>query len=87
MSQDQLAQLQWLVLGATGLVSVFMGALMHRTHFCTMGAVSDAVVMQNYDRLRQWALALVVALLGFGAMALTGLISPLKSIYATPAVF
>ena len=87
MSQDQLAQLQWLVLAATGLVSVFLGALMHRTHFCTMGAVSDAVVMQNFDRLRQWALALVVASLGFGAMSLAGLVSPLKSIYATPAVF
>ena len=87
MTQDQLAQLQWMVLGATGLVSVFLGALMHRTHFCTMGAVSDVVVMQNFDRLRQWALALVVALLGFGGMTFAGLISPLKSIYATPAVY
>lgn len=87
MTQDQLAQLQWMVLGATGLVSVFLGALMHRTHFCTMGAVSDAVVMQNFDRLRQWALALAVAFMGFGLMSFLGLISPLKSIYATPAVY
>ena len=87
MTQDQLAQLQWMVLGATGLVSVFFGALMHRTHFCTMGAVSDAVVMQNFDRLRQLALALVVASLGFGGMTLAGLISPLKSVYATPVIY
>lgn len=87
MTQDQLAQLQWMVLGATGLVSVFLGALMHRTHFCTMGAVSDAVVMQNFDRLRQWALALVVSLMGFGVLSFAGLISPLNSIYATPAIY
>ena len=66
MTQDQLAQLQWMVLAATGLVSTLFGAIMHRTHFCTMGAVSDAVIMGSNDRLRQWALALAVATLGFG---------------------
>lgn len=41
-----------------------------------MGAVSDAVVMENFDRLRQWALALAVAVLGFGCMTYAGLINP-----------
>ena len=83
MNESQIVHLQWLVLGSTAVVSLFLGALFHRSHFCTMGAVSDAVIMENFDRLRQWALALAVAILGFGGMAYAGLINPLKSIYAT----
>jgi Cu/Ag efflux pump CusA len=30
-----------------------------------MGAVSDAILMGSMTRMRQWALALVVAMLGF----------------------
>ena len=83
MTEPQLAHLQWLVLSSTAVVSLFLGALFHRSHFCTMGAVSDAVIMENFDRLRQWALALAVAIFGFGCMAYAGLINPLQSIYAT----
>jgi uncharacterized membrane protein YedE/YeeE len=83
MSELELANLQWVVLSAVALISVFFGALLHRTHFCTMGAVSDMVVMENFDRLRQWALALAVAVLGFGCMTSLGLISPLQTMYAT----
>ena len=87
MTQDQLAQLHWMVLAATGLVSALLGAIMHRSHFCTMGAVSDAVLMGSFTRLRQWALAVAVASLGFGALTLAGLISPLQSVYAVPHVY
>jgi uncharacterized membrane protein YedE/YeeE len=87
MSQDQLGQLHWMVLAATGVVTLLFGALMHRTHFCTMGAITDAVVMGSFDRLRQWALALAVAILGFGCLSLAGLISPLQSVYSSPRIF
>ena len=87
MSELELAQLQWVVLSAVALVSVFFGALLHRTHFCTMGAVSDMVVMENFDRLRQWALALAVAVFGFGCMTFLGLVSPLQTMYATKDLF
>ena len=87
MTEVQLAQLQWLVLGLAGILSTLLGALLHRSHFCTMGAVSDAVVMGSFDRMRQWALALSVAILGFGAMTYLELITPLKSAYATGVVF
>ena len=83
MDATQLAQLHWTVLGCAGLVSLCLGVVMHRSHFCTMGAVSDAVIMGNFDRLRQWALALAVALVGFGLMSYWELITPLQSIYAT----
>ena len=81
MDAPQLAQLQLLVLGSAGLISFSFGWVLHRTHFCTMGAVSDAVIMGSFDRLRQWALAIVVAILGFGFMSYAGLISPLNTIY------
>lgn len=86
MTPDQLAQLHWMVLGATALASIFLGSLLQRTHFCTMGAVSDAVIMGSFHRLRQWALALVVATIGFGVMTFLKLISPLQSVYATGSV-
>jgi uncharacterized membrane protein YedE/YeeE len=83
MNELQLAQLQWTVLAATAFVSLFLGVLLHRSHFCTMGAVSDMVVMENFDRLRQWALALAVAVFGFACMTYAGPINPLQSMYAT----
>jgi hypothetical protein len=57
-------------------LSLATGVLIHRGHFCTMGAISDWVLMRNATRLRQWALALAVAILGFGAMAWAGWIEP-----------
>lgn len=81
MDAAQLDQLQLTVWGSAGLVSFLFGWVLHRTHFCTMGAVSDAVIMGSFDRLRQWALAIAVAILGFGLMSYAGLISPLNTIY------
>lgn len=81
MDTHPLAQLQLTVLALAGGLSFVLGWVLHRTHFCTMGAVSDAVIMGSFDRLRQWALAVVVAVLGFGLMSAAGLVSPLHSIY------
>ncbi|NBX14389.1 MAG: hypothetical protein EBR17_04505 [Betaproteobacteria bacterium] len=85
MDDAQLAHLQTLVLMAVGLMSIFFGALLQRSHFCTMGAVSDIVVMSDWTRMRQWVLAIAVAILGFGCMTFAGWITPLKTIYATPS--
>lgn len=81
MDIAQLAQLQLVVLAAAGAVSLCFGWVLHRTHFCTMGAVSDAVIMGSFNRLRQWALAIAVAALGFGLMGYAGLVSPLNTFY------
>jgi uncharacterized protein len=64
--------------------SFVFGAIAQRTHFCTMGAVSDVVNMGDYTRLRQWALAAGVAMLGFWALALAGLVDPGKTLYSSP---
>jgi uncharacterized membrane protein YedE/YeeE len=72
------------VLWAAFTLSFLFGAIAQRTHFCTMGAVSDAVTMGDYTRLRQWALAAGVAMLGFWALAATGQVDPAKTLYSSP---
>ena len=64
-------------LSATILVAVFLlaavlGFVMRETRFCTMGAISDVVYLQDWGRVRQWAMAVGVAMLGFTALALWG---------------
>ncbi len=72
------------VLGFSFALAVLAGVLIHRRHFCTMGALSDLFVMGDALRLRQWALAVAVAMVGFGSMTALGWISPLHTIYAAP---
>jgi uncharacterized membrane protein YedE/YeeE len=56
----------------------------NKTHFCTMGAVSDWVNMGDLSRMRMWLLAIAVALLGSSALHLAGLVDLSKSIYPSP---
>ena len=51
------------VLIAAGLISGLLGVVMNRSHFCTMGALSDWFNMSDFGRLRQWLAALVSAIL------------------------
>ncbi|HED35678.1 MAG TPA: YeeE/YedE family protein [Gammaproteobacteria bacterium] len=53
----------------TVLLSVFaiafiMGAIVNKTNFCTMGAVSDLVNINDTGRMRAWLFAIAVALAG-----------------------
>ena len=79
---EQLQLQTALVLGLTFLLATLTGVLFHRSHFCTMGAISDGVVMGDFTRARQWVLAIAVAALGFGLMAWLGWIDPSKTLYA-----
>ena len=69
------------VLWATFAITFLLGAIMQKTGFCTMGAISDAFIMSSWDRLRQWFLAIGVAIVGYALMSYCGLIDPLKSFY------
>jgi len=82
-SADEVQQLAYQVQGASFAIALLAGVVVHRGHFCTMGAISDWVVMRDATRLRQWALAVAVATAGFGLMAWLGWISPLSTIYAS----
>jgi uncharacterized membrane protein YedE/YeeE len=73
-------QVLWTAFG----LSVVLGAIMQRTHFCTMGAVSDIVNMGDWARMRMWVMAMGVAMIGFNAMVALGWIDASKSIYAGP---
>lgn len=77
-----MASLHTQVLTWVFVLALLLGALSQKTHFCTMGALSDAVNMGDYTRLRQWALAMAVAMIGFGLLAYTGQIDATKTIYA-----
>ncbi|MDA8229767.1 MAG: YeeE/YedE family protein [Magnetospirillum sp.] len=70
--------------GAGFLAGGIFGAVANRTHFCTMGAISDIVFMDDWRRMRSWLLAIAVAILATQAMNTAGLIDTGKSIYLTP---
>lgn len=51
-----------------------MGAVMAKTNFCTMGAVSDWVNMGHLGRLRAWLLAITVAAGGLLLLEFAGVV-------------
>ncbi len=83
MQIAELTSLNSQVLWVGFFLSMVFGAIAQRTHFCTMGAISDVVNMGDWTRMRQWALAMGVAMVGFAALAAAGLIDPTKTLYAS----
>jgi len=71
------------VLWAAFILSMLFGVIAQRTHFCTMGAVSDIVNMGDWTRMRMWGMAIGVAMIGFYALAASGLVDPAKTLYAS----
>ena len=62
----------WVTFG----IAVVLGAVVNKTNFCTMGAVSDWVNMGDLGRIRAWMLAIAVALLGVVILENMGLVNP-----------
>lgn len=83
MTEADLQSLTTQVLWGAFVLSAMLGAIAQRTHFCTMGAVSDIVNMGDWNRMRQWGLAIGVGVIGFGVMASMGLIDPAKTLYGS----
>ncbi len=71
----------WLVFAA----AFVFGLIGQKTHFCTMGAVSDILNMEDWSRMRMWLLAIGIAILGAGGLDMAGMIDLDKSIYRTSA--
>src|SRR5688572_21726649 len=63
------------ILGAVFVIALIMGAVVNKTHFCTMGAVSDWVNIGDTGRMRAWVLSMAVALLGVIALEAVGTIN------------
>jgi len=57
-------------------IALVMGAVVNKTNFCTMGAVSDLVNIGDTGRFRAWLLAIAVALLGVTLLEPLGLVNP-----------
>lgn len=86
MDIDALNSLRVEVLWAALAVAACFGAIVQRTQFCTMGAISDVVNMGAWTRMRQWGLAVGVAIIGFYAMGWLGWIDPRNTIYSAGRV-
>ena len=73
------------VVGLGGLIiGIVFGAVVQRTNFCTMGGISDLVLMGDGRRFRAWLLAIAVAIIGTQALYFAGVIDINKSIYLSP---
>ncbi len=84
MQEVDLKSLATLVLWSAFALSVLFGAIAQRTHFCTMGAVSDIVNMGDWTRMRMWVMAMGVAMIGFNLMVSAGWLDAGKSVYGGP---
>ena len=82
MQEVNIPMLTQQVLWGAFAVSFVFGVIAQRSHFCTMGAVSDVVNMGDWTRMRQWGMAIGVAMIGFATLAQMGWIDPAKSMYA-----
>ena len=65
-------------------LAFIFGAVGNKANYCAMGAVSDAVNMGDWGRMRMWLLSIAVAILGANALQLLGYVDLSKSIYQTP---
>ncbi len=84
LTDTALLVLQQQVLWAALALGVAFGAVAQRTHFCTMGAVADVVNIGDWARMRMWALAIGVAMIGFNAMVAAGWVKAADSVYSPP---
>ena len=57
-------------------IAAVMGAVVNKTNFCTMGAVSDVVNIGDTGRIRAWVFAMAVAIIGVLVLMGSGLVDP-----------
>jgi len=75
VSFESFFEAQSFMLWAVFIIALVMGAVVNKTNFCTMGAVSDFVNMGDTGRLRAWLLAMAVAILGVTLLEYAGFLN------------
>ena len=75
MTFDSFVSAQSFFLWAVFAIALLMGAIVNKTNFCTMGAVSDWVNMGDTGRFRAWLFAIAIAVLGVTALEPYGLVN------------
>jgi len=66
------------------VLALAFGAIAQRSGFCTMGAISDLVLMGDGQRLRVWVMGIAVAIAGAQTLHLAGAVDLGRSMYAGP---
>ncbi|MDH5547572.1 MAG: YeeE/YedE family protein [Gammaproteobacteria bacterium] len=74
MEFQNFAEAQSVLLWSAFAIAVVMGAVVNKTNFCTMGAVSDWVNMGDTGRLRAWLFAMAVAMIGVAILEAAGVL-------------
>ena len=75
MAFETFFEAQSILLWVIFAIALIMGAIVNKTNFCTMGAVSDAVNMGDKGRMRAWFLAIAVAMLGVTVLEYLGMVN------------
>ncbi|OZA31162.1 MAG: hypothetical protein B7X93_00495 [Hydrogenophilales bacterium 17-61-9] len=75
MTYEDFSSAQSFFLWSTFAIALIMGAVVNKTNFCTMGAVSDWVNMGDTGRMRAWVLAIAVGVLGVMGLEAAGLVN------------
>jgi uncharacterized membrane protein YedE/YeeE len=75
MTFDSFVSAQSFFLWAVFAIALLMGAIVNKTNFCTMGAVSDWVNIGDTGRFRAWLFAIAVAVLGVTVLEPYGLVN------------
>lgn len=63
------------VLTAVFVIALALGAIVNKTNFCTMGAVSDWINIGDSGRMRAWLFAMAIAITGVLVMETAGMIN------------
>ncbi len=76
MNFESFSEAQNFFIWSAFVIAFIMGAVVNKTNFCTMGAVSDWVNMGDTSRWRSWLLAITVAIIGVMVLETMGLATP-----------
>lgn len=69
------------------VIALVFGFVGNKTHFCSMGAISDVVNMGAKGRLGAWFLAIGIAILGVQFLYLRGLVDIDASVYRSSNLY
>ena len=72
---EDFASAQSALLWSTFVIALIMGAVVNKTNFCTMGAISDIVNIGDNGRMRSWLFAVAIAMIGVAIFEATGMAS------------
>ncbi|NNC68342.1 MAG: YeeE/YedE family protein [Gammaproteobacteria bacterium] len=69
------------------IIAMVFGFVGNKTHFCSMGAISDVVNMGSKGRMGAWFLAIGIAILGVQYLYISGLVDIDASVYRSPNLY